>query len=645
MSSSPLFCPVCGAANSTSATHCFACNHDLSDVQSVLPVSSPLLKKRYRTITTLGQGGMGAVYKAEDTELGNRIVAIKEMSQKGLNQQEASEAVDGFKREALLLAGLMHPNLPRIYDHFAESGRWYLVMDFIEGETLESYLSKHPDARLPIQEALAISVQLCNVLDYLHTRKPPIVFRDLKPSNILRTPDGQLYLIDFGIARHFKPGQAKDTMAFGSPGYAAPEQYGRSQTTPTTDIYSLGAMLHEMLTGEDPSLNPFTFAPMTTGPSELQTLLDQMLDMNPTRRPANALQVKQELQHIASMDTSVLLSPMSKGQSGAWWLSGQHTTKISQGHLFTTYGRHIDWISSLAWSPDSTYIASGSYDRTVQIWDAATGDMYFLYNGHVHRWGAGRVHSVFWSPDARTIASGSDDKSVQLIDASTGKWLFTYNQHSNSILAVAWSPDQRLIASAAGSITHIWDTSTYKTLVDYSGHKDAVQSLAWSPDGQFLATGSRDKTVLVCDTNHWKANIVDRLSYRGQPDAWNINITHYKGHADFVQALAWSPDGTRIVSVSNDRTVQVWDAITGKTILIYIEHTDAVKAVAWSPDGLHIASAGIDAEVRIWDALTGVTTFVYDRHQARIYSLAWSPDGTRIASGDAHNTVHVWQAT
>lgn len=643
MSSSPLFCPVCGAANSTQATHCFACNHDLSDIQSVISISSPLLKQRYRTIATLGQGGMGAVYKAEDTELGNRLVAIKEMSQKGLNQQEANEAVDGFKREALLLAGLMHPNLPRIYDHFAESGRWYLVMDFIEGETLETYLSRHPTGKLPIQDALAIGIQLCTVLDYLHTRKPPIIFRDLKPSNILRTPDGQLYLIDFGIARHFKPGQAKDTMAFGSPGYAAPEQYGRTQTTPATDIYSLGAMLHEMLTGEDPSLNPFTFAPLTMGPPELQTLLDQMLDMNPTRRPTSALMVKQELQHIASMSPSALQASLAQGQSSAGWLSGQSTTKISRGHLFTTYVRHIDWVSSLAWSPGSTYIASGSYDRTVQIWDPASGDMYFLYNGHIHRWGAGRVHAVSWSPDGHTIVSGSDDKSVQLIDASTGKWIVSYLQHSSPVLAVAWSPIQRFIASAAGSITHIWDSNTCKTLVDYSGHKDVVQCLAWSPDGRFLATGSRDKTVLVCDTNDWQANLIDRISHRGSPGSWSI--AHYKGHADIVQALAWSPDGTRIASASNDKTVQIWDAMTGKLILVYEEHTDPVKAVVWSPDGLHIASAGIDAEVRIWDALTGNTTFIYDKHQARIYSLAWSPDGTRIASGDAHNAVHVWQAT
>src|SRR5206468_3453730 len=136
---------------------------------------------------------------------------------------------EAFRQEALLLADLMHPNLPRIHDHFSEAGNWYLVMDYIEGENLEEYLAKQPGGYVPLTEALTIGLQLCSVLDYLHNRQPPIIFRDLKPLNIMRTSNGHLYLIDFGIARHFKPGQARDTMAFGSPGYAAPEQYGRTQ--------------------------------------------------------------------------------------------------------------------------------------------------------------------------------------------------------------------------------------------------------------------------------------------------------------------------------------------------------------------------------------------------------------------------------
>ena len=134
-------------------------------------------------------------------------------------------------------------------------------MDFIEGQTLEDYLAKAPGEKLPLQEVLEIGIQLCKVLDYLHTRQPPIIFRDLKPANVMRAPDGHLYLIDFGIARLFKPGKKKDTIALGSPGYAAPEQHGRGQTTERADIYSLGATLHQLLSGRDPSEKPFQFPP------------------------------------------------------------------------------------------------------------------------------------------------------------------------------------------------------------------------------------------------------------------------------------------------------------------------------------------------------------------------------------------------
>src|SRR5260370_33810186 len=123
---------------------------------------------------------MGAVYKAADTPLADRFVAVKEMSQKGRDLQEVTEAVESFKHEAHMLAGLRHPNLPRIYDHFSDAGRWYLVMDFIEGETLEEYLNK-TGGKLPVKEVLGIGIQLCTVLSYLHSQQPkPIIFRDLK---------------------------------------------------------------------------------------------------------------------------------------------------------------------------------------------------------------------------------------------------------------------------------------------------------------------------------------------------------------------------------------------------------------------------------------------------------------------------------
>jgi len=168
-----------------------------------------------------------------------------------------------------------------------------------------------------------MGLQLCIVLDYLHSHHPPIVFRDLKPANIMRTPTGQLYLIDFGIARYFKPGQAKDTVALGSLGYAAPEQYGKAQTTPRADIYGLGAVLHQLLTARDPSEAPFRFRPLrpkshsdpgslTTSMvdvlvNKLETLIASMLEMDVNKRPHIAC-VKQELQEMSTLWSDICKS-------------------------------------------------------------------------------------------------------------------------------------------------------------------------------------------------------------------------------------------------------------------------------------------------------------------------------------------------
>ena len=286
MSFSPLFCDICGVANRPQATFCFSCGqflHTSTATKSALGSATGLLNyntlinQRYRILSQVGKGGFGAVYKAADTQLSNRLVAIKEMSQSSLSPQELLEATETFKREANMLANLTHPHLPRIYEQFSEMGRWYLIMDFIAGETIESYLS-HSGGKLPLEKVLDLGIQMCTVLDYLHNCQPPIIFRDLKPANIMLSPNGHLYLIDFGIARHFKPGQARDTTAFGSTGYAAPEQYGKAQTTPRADIYSLGATLHQLLTGNDPTDSPFNFAPLPgqTNPPELNLLISKI---------------------------------------------------------------------------------------------------------------------------------------------------------------------------------------------------------------------------------------------------------------------------------------------------------------------------------------------------------------------------------
>jgi serine/threonine protein kinase len=306
MTSASLYCPKCGGKNEPGAETCFACGESLQAAAAQTPgvtrTLQALIKGRYRIVKRLGSGGFGAVYQAEDVDLGNRLVAVKEVRSGGaLATQELQEATEAFHREALLLAGLNHPSLPRIHDHFNEGDHWYLVMEFINGETLERRLERSPNKHVSVKEALQISIKLCEVLEYLHTRQPPIIFRDLKPGNVMITPDDNIYLIDFGIARLFKPGQTKDTMAFGSPGYAAPEQYGKAQTTPRSDVFSLGALLHHMLTGNDPSDTPFRFAPLTMPrPSGLGTFIGQMVSLDEYKRPPSMSMVKRELERLAA---------------------------------------------------------------------------------------------------------------------------------------------------------------------------------------------------------------------------------------------------------------------------------------------------------------------------------------------------------
>jgi serine/threonine protein kinase len=432
-----------------------------------------------------------------------------------------------------------------IFDQFHEAGRQYLVMEFIVGQTLESYLAAHAGT-LPVAETLRIALQLCNVLDYLHTRQPPIIFRDLKPSNVMLTDEEHIYLIDFGIARHFKPGQMKDTIAFGSPGYAAPEQYGKAQTDPRSDIYSLGAMLHQMLSGHDPSETPFRFAPLAPSlPGGLEALVMQMVELDESKRPASADIIRQGLEFIAGLlgiaqpDLKAAATrsaspfqaeqpapaPIQAGIAGAPNFAGAPLAARSPLRVknHTTYQGHSDWVWDVAWAPDGSYIASASKDKTVRVWNPVTLQAIVNYRGHKND-----VFAVAWSPDSKHLASASADCTVQVWDALTGKHAFICEGYTNAVIDVAWSPSGNQIVSGSGGQTvQIWNASTsdIHSLPSRSyTHKTLtrVYAVAWSPDGTRIAFGSEDGKVQV-----WRLG------------ANNLYILTYSGHDNLVGAVAW----------------------------------------------------------------------------------------------------------
>jgi serine/threonine protein kinase len=237
-----------------------------------------LLFGRYQVCREIGRGGFSIVYLTEDLLAQDRQIALKRIPLHGLSSRHMIDATETYNRERKILSSLASVDgVPTCYGAFTDSKNWYLLLEYIAGQTLEDYLRQTPQGHLCEQEVLEIGQQLARILRQVHARQ--IIVRDIKPANIMRTPTGKLFLIDFGIARFFKPGQKKDTVPLGSPGYAAPEQYGRVQTDVRADIYGLGVTLQTLLSGRDPfelSQGEISRNPSPTLP-HFQQILDAML--------------------------------------------------------------------------------------------------------------------------------------------------------------------------------------------------------------------------------------------------------------------------------------------------------------------------------------------------------------------------------
>jgi serine/threonine protein kinase len=675
--------------NPAAEEKCFACDHSLAAATPAAVDQSGLqrtLRQRYRLLRQIGTGGFAAVYKAEDTQLGNRVVAVKEMSARGLTPAETQEATESFHQEALLLARLSHPNLPRIYEQFEEGGRWYLVMDFIEGQTLEDYL-KDRGGRLPVKEALQLAIQLTNVLGYLHARQPPIVFRDLKPGNVMLTPDGRVYLIDFGIARLFKPGQAKDTIAFGSPGYAAPEQYGKAQTTPRSDVFSLGALLHHMISGTDPSDTPFRFKPLTMPrPAGLSNLIDRMVDLDVAKRPATMELVRTDLEHMLNSPapwraddvraptpnpyTSPSLAttrafPSVSPSPPSWQV--QNTNQFTQGgqvpppvqkkkkrHWFIWVAAAIIGYLVLAnlfhSSPPSNpidgppvynnpvsttpvhsgaavYAVAWSPDGSRLAFGGADSELDLMGTSeHVVTLNLQVVTTMAWSPDGQYLAVAGDSQSIFLL-GDDGQVVTSYDTATSQVNAVAWSPNQPILAIGGNDGQVIFADALSGTNRSSSQlDTDPITAVAWSPNGRYLAIGGADQLVRIWD------NTAQKVVYTYQDSA-------------AINAVAWSADGNSIASVDAAGSVATWDAQTGNNQTFYSNATGPIStSVAWSSNDTYLAVGDDGDNVRVWQVGNTTPIYTYMNHKAAVRSVSWESNSTIVASGSYDGTVQVWDA-
>ncbi|MDQ7827246.1 MAG: serine/threonine-protein kinase [Candidatus Eremiobacteraeota bacterium] len=247
-----------------------------------------IIQGRYKMVKPLGEGSSGVVYLVEDTGAGGSLLALKELDLTGSSPDEKREYSELFGREISMLKSMRHRGMPRFIDSFLQGDSQFLVMEYIEGETLDEIVEKNGRPFTP-EELIPMAWQLSSIIEYLHTRKPyPVIYRDLKPSNIMRTARGTLKLIDFGIARHYNPKKLRDTHFMGTPGFSPPEQYGIGQSDMRTDMFSFGATLYYLLTGEDLTAFNFKFPPLkerVSGvPPELERIIMRCLSPNPGER-------------------------------------------------------------------------------------------------------------------------------------------------------------------------------------------------------------------------------------------------------------------------------------------------------------------------------------------------------------------------
>ncbi|MFI7275330.1 AAA family ATPase [Streptomyces sp. NPDC049879] len=331
---------------------------------------------------------------------------------------------------------------------------------------------------------------------------------------------------------------------------------------------------------------------------------------------------------------------------------------LAAGTFVATVRGHADFVEGVAWSPDGRSLATASGDHTVRVSDAATGRLRLLVRGH-----SDYVWNVAWAPDGRSLASVSSDRTVRLFDAEDAKPLAVFRGHGDTVWGVAWSPDGTRVASGSSDATaRVWDVrprGAERVLV--AGHRLPANQAVWSPDGRQIATASDDGTARVWDAETGAAT---ERTVRHPERVWGVDWSAGRlatGSGDgsarisgegrgidlgdgrtTVEAVAFSPDGTRLATGGHDAVVRVWDVRTGDELAVFEGHQDWVGAVAWSPSGRFLASGSDDRTCRVWDVAEGQQVTVLRGHEGYVDDVGWSPDERRIVTASGDWTAGLW---
>jgi outer membrane protein assembly factor BamB/tRNA A-37 threonylcarbamoyl transferase component Bud32 len=383
--------------------------------EGTLPAGT-ILQERYEILAVQGLGGMGAVYRARDKRFSSvdKIVAVKEMTNTAPDPRLQRISIQNFEREANLLASLSHPAIPKIFDYFSEGNRSYLILEFIDGQSLERVLEAQHQP-FSQEETVEWGIQICDVLAFLHNHKPPVIFRDVKPSNLMVRPDGRIMVVDFGIAKVFEHGQ-RGTM-IGTEGYSPPEQY-RGVAEPRGDLYALAATLHHILTMRNPQLEPpFTFheRPIRLfNPNvseELETVIMKALSYDVQDRYATAAEFATAMSKALPKGLRATGGLATAGLGNAAFASRQ---KVKPKWVF----RCEDEVRSSPRVTDNMLFI-GSYDHNLYALDCKDGSFIWKFATEEGVASTACIHEG-------TILIGSEDGRLYAISQRTGSQIWSY---------------------------------------------------------------------------------------------------------------------------------------------------------------------------------------------------------------------------